>query len=119
MNSSNTTLVLVSDNSYTRAMAEYVLEGILLLIAGLFGILGNIGAILVFSRQRMQRNFHALMVALASFDLVYIIVNCFIFSFPQFFPNFNRSFLYCYLLPFVLPAAQVRKKMKFRFYSAG
>ncbi len=58
-------------------------------------------------RQRVQRNFHALMVTLAAFDLCYICVSAFIFSLPQFAPGFNTTFAYTHTLPFVLPLAQI------------
>ena len=96
--------------SEARAMeaAAFWLEGVFLIIAGVIGLVGNATAVYIFGRQRVQRNFHGLMVALATFDLVYILVSIFIFSLPQFFEDFNRTFIYCHLLPFILPAAQVK-----------
>ena len=50
------------------------MEGVLLCVVGAVGLVGNATAIAVFSRQRVQRNFHALMVGLALFDATYIIM---------------------------------------------
>ena len=50
------------------------MEGVLLCLVGAVGLVGNATAIAVFSRQRVQRNFHALMVGLALFDATYIIM---------------------------------------------
>ena len=50
------------------------MEGVLLCVVGAVGLVGNASAIAVFSRQRVQRNFHALMVGLAVFDATYIIM---------------------------------------------
>lgn len=96
----------------TMAMAEaaFWLEGVLLVIAGILGLLGNATAVYIFAKEgkrQRQGNFYGLMVALATFDFVYILVSIFIFAMPQFFQDFNRTWIYCHLLPVVLPAAQV------------
>ena len=54
----------------------FAMEGVLLCVVGAVGLVGNATAIAVFSRQRVQRNFHALMVGLAVFDATYIIMRC-------------------------------------------
>ena len=61
------------------------IEFIISVIAGAAGVAGNISAMVVFSprRHQQQRNFHALMMGLASFDLLYILVSIFVFSLPQ------------------------------------
>ena len=61
------------------------IEFIISVIAGAAGVVGNISAMVVFSprRHQQQRNFHALMMGLASFDLLYILVSIFVFALPQ------------------------------------
>ena len=55
----------------------FAMEGVLLCVVGVVGLVGNATAIAVFSRQRVQRNFHSLMVGLALFDATYIIMRYF------------------------------------------
>ncbi len=93
--------------SLHQRRAAYILEGWCLLVVGCVGVVGNLSAIVVFGRQRVQKNFHALMVTLAAFDLAYITVSAFIFSLPQFAPGFNTTRAYTHALPFVLPFAQI------------
>lgn len=84
-----------------------IVEGIFLLIIGIFGIIGNVVAIVVFARQHLQKSFHALMLSLSAFDLVYITASILIFSIPQFSSEYKDSGIYFYILPWVLPMAQV------------
>ena len=59
------------------------IEGIAILVFGILGILGNVAAITTFARQPLQKNFHALMMSLAIFDIIYILTNFFLFTIPQ------------------------------------
>ena len=61
----------------------FSIEGIALLQVGILGIVGNVAAITVFARQHLQKNFHALMMSLAAFDLLYILASILLFSIPQ------------------------------------
>ncbi len=49
---------------------ELVTEGILVLVVGIAGLAGNGISIWTFSRQRVHRIFHNLLLALALFDIV-------------------------------------------------
>eukprot|EP00095_Tigriopus_kingsejongensis_P007527 maker-scaffold103_size370364-snap-gene-2.27 protein:Tk07527 transcript:maker-scaffold103_size370364-snap-gene-2.27-mRNA-1 annotation:"fmrfamide receptor" len=89
------------------ALITRIIEGYLLTSMGLIGLIGNTLAILVFSRQRVQKNFHALMVTLAVFDITYILVSIAVFALPQFSVWYKQSGLYYYLLPWILPLAQI------------
>eukprot|EP00094_Tigriopus_californicus_P009763 TCALIF_09412-PA protein Name:"Similar to FR FMRFamide receptor (Drosophila melanogaster)" AED:0.27 eAED:0.27 QI:370/0/0.5/0.5/0/0/2/0/357 len=84
-----------------------VIEGYLLTTIGAIGLIGNILAILVFTQQRVQKNFHTLMVTLAVFDIEYILMNIAVFALPQFSSDYKSSGVYYYLLPWILPLAQV------------
>ncbi len=55
-------------------MFEFLLEGVLLFVVGLIGLVGNSAAIYVFGRSKLQRNFHVLMVGLSVFDATYILM---------------------------------------------
>jgi hypothetical protein len=49
---------------------EWVFEGLFIFIAGNIGILGNCISIWTFSRQKVHRIFHNLLLTLAIFDVV-------------------------------------------------
>ena len=49
---------------------QLVTEGYLILVIGLVGLLGNIASIWTFSRQRIHRTFHNLLLVLTIFDTV-------------------------------------------------
>ncbi len=85
----------------------FFVEGVFLLKVGILGIVGNVAAITVFARQHLQKNFHALMLSLSLFDLIYILANILLFSIPQFSSNYKESGVYFYILPWVLPMAQI------------
>ena len=48
----------------------WVVEGVLILVAFLVGLLGNSFSIVIFSRQKVHRIFHHLLLLLAIFDMV-------------------------------------------------
>ncbi|XP_040579725.1 FMRFamide receptor [Lepeophtheirus salmonis] len=97
---------LEQSNEIMKTTAFFV-EGIALLLVGIIGIVGNMAAVCVFSRQKVQRNFHCLMMALALFDMSYILVSILVFSLPQFSENYHTSAGYFYLLPWALPILQI------------
>ena len=59
------------ENGLQKSM-EYLFEVVLLSAAGAFGLVGNVAAVALFSRQGIQLKFHRLMMMLAIFDLIYI-----------------------------------------------
>ena len=81
-----------AEDSYMDvAWLTLLLEGYLLTAVGLVGLVGNVMAILIFSRQLVQRNFHALMVTLSVFDSLYIVVSVLVFAAPQFFKGKRKQ----------------------------
>merc|ERR1712212_768504 len=62
----------LTENS-TVNFYKYYCGGVLVLTIGLIGILGDICSILVLSRPKLQDCFHQLLIALASFDILYIV----------------------------------------------
>jgi len=102
MSGNETEEVVGADNR-----VAFSIEGIALLHVGILGIVGNVAAITVFARQHLQRNFHALMMSLSAFDLLYILASILLFSIPQFNVNYRQSAFYNYILPWTLPLAQV------------
>ena len=53
------------DDSFT-----WVVEGVLILVAFMIGLFGNSFSIVIFSRQKVHRIFHHLLLLLAIFDMV-------------------------------------------------
>ena len=49
---------------------QWVTEGLLLLIVSTIGIVGNACSVVTCTKQRIQRVFHRLLLALATFDTV-------------------------------------------------
>ena len=53
---------------------RWVVEGVLISIAFGIGVVGNSFSVIIFSRQKVHRIFHHLLLLLAIFDLVSIII---------------------------------------------
>ena len=55
---------------------EWFTEGVFVLIIGIIGLLGNCISIWTFSRQKVHRIFHNLLLILAIFDIVSSTYSC-------------------------------------------
>jgi len=86
---------------------SWFVEGLPLLLIGLFGVVGNFISIIWFSRKIVQRNFHNLMLFLAIFDLLYVCLSITIFSLPNLFPSIWTNSTYLHMIPILLPLAQI------------
>ena len=62
---------------------EGIAMDVCILVVGILGILGNTTAVTIFARQPFQKNFHALMMSLAIFDLIFILLQLLLFTIPQ------------------------------------
>ena len=91
---------------YQKSM-EFVFEVVLLSTIGFLGIVGNVAALFLFSRQSKQLKFHRLMMMLAVYDLFYIILSLFLFTIPQLSSDYKTLGLHFHVLPKALPLAQV------------
>ena len=80
---------------------KYYGEGVSLLIIGTFGIIGNVLAIVMFSRQLLQKSFYGLMLSLAAFDLLYITTSILCYGIPQLSDEYNASAINKYNLPWI------------------
>ena len=77
-------------------------------IVCILGILGNIAAIIVFTKpERRQRNFYIFMFHLAVFDLLYIVVAILVFILPQLSVYYKSEGLLHYIVPWAIPVGQV------------
>ena len=82
-------------------------KGVLLFIIGVCGIFCNTAAIFVLKRKRRyQRNFHALMMCLAVFDLCYICLAMTIFSLKEFSEGYANGLWYV-IIPYAIPLIQI------------
>jgi len=86
---------------------RFAVEGIGLLLVGIFGVVGNTSGIIWFSRKLIQKNFHQLMLSLALCDLLYVLLNIVLFGIPSVFKHFTNTIYYNHMVPFLLPVAQM------------
>ena len=87
--------------------SKFLLEVVLLLVVGVFGIIGNLSSIIIFARIRNQLKFHRLMVTLAVYDTFCILLSIIIFTFPLVSKSFVTSGVYHHLVPKILPLVQI------------
>lgn len=86
---------------------RFAVEGIGLLVVGVFGVVGNTSGIIWFSRKLIQKNFHQLMLSLALCDLLYVLLNIFLFGVPSIFKQITTTSYYNHMVPILLPLAQM------------
>lgn len=69
---SNGSLDMTADFEMPADVIEFQwwTEGVMILAVGTLGLLGNCASIWTFSRQRVHRVFHNLLLVLAIFDIV-------------------------------------------------
>ena len=72
------------------------------MIIGTFGIIGNVLAIVMFSRQLLQqKSFYGLMLSLAAFDLLYITTSFFVYGIPPHSDEYKSSAIHKCSLPWI------------------
>ena len=82
--------------------------GLAMTIVCILGIIGNIAAIVVFTKpERRRRNFYMFMFYLAVFDLLYIVVAILVFILPQLSVYYKSGGLLHYIVPWAIPVGQV------------
>ena len=64
-------------------VTEFVFEVILLSVISFLGLLGNVGAIVLFATMKRQLKFHRLMMLLSGFDLIYVVLSFMLFALPR------------------------------------
>eukprot|EP00090_Calanus_glacialis_P041104 TRINITY_DN7219_c0_g1_i6.p1 TRINITY_DN7219_c0_g1~~TRINITY_DN7219_c0_g1_i6.p1 ORF type:complete len:353 (-),score=61.97 TRINITY_DN7219_c0_g1_i6:158-1171(-) len=88
-------------------MFRYLVEGVFLVMFGVIGCIGNLLCIIIFTQKIAQKSFHHLMLCLAIFDLLYILMSIMLFGLPTLYPYMRKFSWYAYLVPVMLPMAQV------------
>ena len=87
---------------------EFYVEGVLLFIVAVIGIIGNISFIIIFSTHQKKLNtFHSLMVCLAYFDTIYLASSLFIFSLPLLTPRIAQTYIFTHAITVLLPTAHM------------
>ena len=71
----------------SKSFFNFFVEGVLLLVIGIFGAFGNLMCISSFCWKRNVRNFHRLMISTAVFELLYIVTAVTLFSVPHLAPR--------------------------------
>ena len=72
---------------------QFLIEGVLLSVIGLFGVFGNIAAIVYFGRAKWRKQrFYALMLTRAIVDIMVIVSFIWFFSVPEFLASTRTSF---------------------------
>ena len=90
----------------------FIFEGILCLVVGMFGFIGNVTAIIYFGKQRSRlRTFQKLLQVLAVFDLTFIICTIIVLTIPKFYEDYDymefpMGSVFC-LQPYILPLAEI------------
>ena len=90
-------------------MAKFWIQGVFIMVVGVFGFIGNIGGMIHFSSKEIyKRKFEALMFWLALCDNVFIFSATVGYSIPeglQYF-RFDTGEYFAYTVPWLLPIAQ-------------
>ena len=107
INNSNSSFAEKEEEVYYQKSMEFIFEVVLLLAVGILGLVGNISAIVLFSRLKNQLKFHQLMMTLSAFDTLYVVVSILLFALPQLSKAYMSSGAHHYILPKALPVAQV------------
>lgn len=101
----------------------WLTEGLGTLVIGLIGVFGNTCSMVLFSKQKVHRIFHHLLLLLSVFDLVnqalqlsnnlliiflqiYVVCSMLLFSLPKFNEEYDVVYR-VYSLPYMLPIAHI------------
>ena len=85
---------------------KYWLDGPIGITLASIGLVSNIVAITMLMRQRVQRNFHMMMIFLSMWDFGYLVLSICCFSLPLLSTYFREN-LYIYMIPYAIPLAQI------------
>ena len=111
----------VFENSFSVDVARVWIQGILLGVIGVFGIVGNIGAVIYFSvKKNYKRTFEALMLWLSVWDIIFIICALMAYAVPEFlfYQGFESGEFSAYTIPWLVPIAQLASTCNILFTMA-
>ena len=90
----------------------FIFEGILATVVSVFGILGNITAIIYFRLQRSRlQTFQTLLQMLSIFDLIFLMCTFIVFTIPKFYKDYDYTSFpkgtVFFAQPYLLPLAEI------------
>ena len=94
------------ENVDSEKITSLMFQVVFLTVIGVFGLIGNISIIMMFSKNKKQLTFHRLMMMLSICDTFVILLSFLIFALPQLSKNYNDSCL-GYIAPIVFPTAKI------------
>ena len=100
----------VFEQSFSVDVARVWIQGIFLGVIGVFGLVGNIGAVIYFSlKKNYKRTFEALMLWLAIWDNIFIACALMAYAIPEFlyYQGFENGEFSAYTIPWLVPIAQL------------
>lgn len=107
--------VNVTDTCWEKGNEEvdlyrFIVNGVLLNLVGLLGIVGNIISMIILSRPQMRSSINYLLIGLARVDTLLIITSILLFGLPGIYPYTGYMFSYYYnvyphIIPLVYPLA--------------
>jgi len=91
-------------NDATVINFKYYCDGLLISVVGCLGLIGNLIAVIVLARPRLRDCFHQLLLALATFDILYITFGGLKYTFAAFEAN-NEAFTLS--MPIIFPFTSI------------
>jgi len=86
-------------------LAEFLVEGVGMLMVASVGVVLNIISIFYFAQLKQQKTFHQLLLILAIVDTFHLIFSSLTFSIPWLSESYSNN-QWMYLVPYTLPLAQ-------------
>ena len=105
-NSSMTTESTISQETSVQMTTKVLFHGILLIVIGIIGVVGNISGIIHFIKLERPLKFHWLMMTLFIFDTVFVLTAFIIFALPTLSSSYVQH-LHKWVGPKVLPFLQM------------
>lgn len=78
------------------SLYRFVVNGVLLNLVGVLGILGNVISMIILSRPQMRSSINYLLIGLARIDTVLIVTSVLLFGLPGIYPYTGLMFTYFY-----------------------
>jgi len=91
-------------NDATVINFKYYCDGLLISVVGCLGLIGNLIAVIVLARPKLRDCFHQLLLALATFDILYITFGGLNYTFKAFEAN-NEAFTLAF--PIIFPFTNI------------
>ena len=108
MNGTDANYSMPTNSTSLIETSNFVIQGVLLTVIAVLGVCGNFASIIYFSRpQRYRSHFEPFMLWLAVYDTIFILSAWLAYSAPVLSENYVKAGYNGYLIPWVVPIAQV------------